>query len=121
MHERRVGTLTLGLLLLLTGVLYLAANVFNIPIDAEIIEFWPLVLISLGIEVLYYNHVCGKQNTTIKFSGLSLFLIIIVLFFSFGAFVFSKICNEVLDPNSPIYYRNYINHVSLISNFKNLC
>ena len=67
----------------------------------------------IGIEVLIYNHEAIKQNCSIRFDGMSLFLIILVLFFSFSACVFSKISTEVLNPNSPIYYQKHFHHISM--------
>lgn len=48
----RVGSVTFGILLVLTGILFLT-RLFLPGLDYEaVIHFWPLILISLGIEVL---------------------------------------------------------------------
>jgi len=49
----RVGSVTFGVVLVVTGVLFLL-QVFFPRMDYEVIfHFWPLILISLGVEVLF--------------------------------------------------------------------
>lgn len=49
---RRVGSVTFGCVLIVTGVLFLI-HLFLPRLDYRIIfRFWPLILITLGIEVL---------------------------------------------------------------------
>ncbi len=49
---RRVGSVTFGLTLVATGILFLA-NLFYPAFDyLTIYRFWPMILIVLGIEVL---------------------------------------------------------------------
>lgn len=48
----RVGSVTFGIVLIATGILFLL-HVFFPRMDYEVIfHFWPLILISLGVEVL---------------------------------------------------------------------
>lgn len=50
---RRVGSVTFGVVLITIGVLFLL-HVFFPRMDYEVIfHFWPLILISLGVEVLF--------------------------------------------------------------------
>ncbi len=59
----RVGSVTFGLLLVLTGILFLIRAFFP-RLDYEVVfHFWPLVLIFLGIEVLFG---CTKKNFEIR-------------------------------------------------------
>ena len=45
---RRVGSVTFGMVLVVTGVLFLPG------LDLRVIfQFWPLMLITLGVEVLF--------------------------------------------------------------------
>jgi hypothetical protein len=109
MQGRRVGTLTLGIILIIIGIAYLLSNIYNLEISFQILKWWPITFIMIGIEVLIYNHKALKENCSIRFDGISLFLIVLILFFSFSACVFSKISTEILNPNSPIYYQKYLN------------
>ncbi len=49
---RRVGSVTFGLVLIVTGVLFLI-HLFLPRLDFRVVfQFWPLMLITLGVEVL---------------------------------------------------------------------
>lgn len=108
MQARRVGTLTFGALLIILGVLYLLATVFNISIEGKILDFWPLILVSLGIEVLVLNDRALKNDLPLRYDFVSFILIIVMLVFSFWTFTASKFLGEFLNPGSPLFYRNYI-------------
>lgn len=108
MQSRRVGTLTLGSLLIILGMLYLLITVFNIPIEKKILDFWPLILVSLGIEVLVLNDRALKNDLPLRYDFISFVLIIIMLVFSFSTYTASRLLGEFLDPSSPLFYRNYI-------------
>lgn len=109
MQSRRVGTLTLGVLLIVLGIFYLSITVLNIPLEKKILEFWPLILVGLGIEVLVLNNKSLKKDIPLKYDFISFILIIIMLVFSFGTFTASKLIGEFLDPSSPLFYRNHVN------------
>jgi membrane-bound ClpP family serine protease len=108
MQSRRVGTLTLGVLLIILGILYILITIFNMPLEKKILDFWPLILISLGIEILVLNNQAIKNNLTLKYDFTSFILIIIMLVFSFSTFTASKLIGEFLNPSSSLFYRNYI-------------
>jgi hypothetical protein len=108
MQSRRVGTLTLGILLIILGILYLLITVFNIPLEKKILDFWPLILVSLGIEVLVLNDKALKKDLPLRYDFISFLLIIIMLFLSFSTYTASKLLGEFLDPSSPLFYRHYI-------------
>lgn len=49
---RRVGSVTFGMILIVTGVLFLV-HLFLPRLDYRMIfRFWPIILITLGVEVL---------------------------------------------------------------------
>jgi hypothetical protein len=90
MWSRRVGTLTLGILLISTGITFFLSTFFNLSLEKEILKFWPLIRISIGIEILALNNIALKQKMYIKYDFISLLLIIIILFFSFGTYTFGN-------------------------------
>ena len=51
-YIHRMGTITAGITLVLTGVLFLVRLFFPFFDPYEVIRFWPVLLIMLGIEVL---------------------------------------------------------------------
>ena len=101
MQNRRVGTLTFGFLLIVLGIIYFIASVFNIQILSIILSFWPLILISLGIEVLILNKISLKNNVPLRYDIISFILIIIIFFFAFGTFT---VCTGVKHLNNTNYY-----------------
>lgn len=108
MQSRRVGTLTLGILLIVLGIIYILMTFFNLPLWKNLIDFWPLILISLGIEVLVLNNIALKNNIPLRYDFISFILIIVMFFFAFGTFAFSTVAKDCLNPSSPIFYRHYI-------------
>ena len=62
----RVGTLTLGITMLAIGILYFV-RIFWSGMDAMwIYRFWPVIFISLGVEILLANAQKGVQIINIK-------------------------------------------------------
>lgn len=111
MQGRRVGTLTLGILSIVIGITYLLSNIYNLKIIVQVLKLWPIALIMIGLEVLIYNHKALKENCSMRFDGISLFLIVLILVFSFSICAFSKVSTELLNPNSPIYYQKYLTYI----------
>ena len=55
MRERRIGTITMGVCLVVFGVLFLVL-IFGGFLNYELIfHLWPLILIGLGMEILFYT------------------------------------------------------------------
>lgn len=78
---RRVGTLTMGISLVVAGVLF-AAHLFvpeNLSYEL-IFRLWPAILILLGIEVLIAN-VKNKEEKII-YDGWAMFIMFLVLLFA---------------------------------------
>ncbi|PJI07791.1 hypothetical protein CUB90_07895 [Clostridium sp. CT7] len=95
MQQRRVGTLTFGILLIVWGVLYLCITIFKLPLENMLLNLWPLILIFLGIEILVLNHISIKKNVSLKYDFISFILIILMIFFCFGIYSFSSFLKEV--------------------------
>lgn len=73
MKQRRVGTYTLGLSLILIGII-IPIGLINMTYCMKAVQFAPLLLVALGIEILIYAF-CFKEDK-LKYDGLSIFLII---------------------------------------------
>ena len=81
MANRRVGTMTLGIVLIGTGIcgiLHLINDSFMTL--ADYVQWWPLVLIILGIEVLL-AWVFSKGDK-LRYDGWAVFLMVCMLFFA---------------------------------------
>ena len=95
MRQWRVGSITLGLVLIAIGVGVLISNIYGADWVSEILKWWPLVLIALGIEVLTSFFVSKEQPPTVRYSGFSIFLIIILIIILGGASGMLSIANCV--------------------------
>lgn len=51
----RVGSVTTGISMIGWGVLFILFEVHVITDLAVVLKIWPVILISLGLEILWYN------------------------------------------------------------------
>jgi len=61
MRKWRVGTISMGILLVATGILLLLGEIKGISGAMLILRWWPVILIVLGVEILgfifsYYTY-----------------------------------------------------------------
>lgn len=80
MKTHRVGTITFGCILVLLGILLLLHTFIPTLTYAAILNYWPVVLIALGIEILIANSRSGKVN--FSYDGWSIFLMFMILLFT---------------------------------------
>jgi UDP-N-acetylmuramyl pentapeptide phosphotransferase/UDP-N-acetylglucosamine-1-phosphate transferase len=87
----RVGTLTLGGMLITFGILFFL-RIFITGITFDIIfKLWPLILIFLGIEILVANFT--QKEEKLIYDKTAFALIIILSFFSMGMAI-TEFCME---------------------------
>jgi len=78
MRNRRVGTLTFGIILIGIGVLFVTHLFFPAAISYSLISrLWPVALILLGIEVLA-AYIVNKEDK-ITYDGWAVFLMIVII------------------------------------------
>lgn len=83
MKAHRVGTITLGGMLITFGVLFLL-RIFLIDLSYEIIfKLWPIIFIFLGSEILIANFKQSQEEKMI-YDKTAFALIIILSFFAMG-------------------------------------
>lgn len=75
MRQWRVGTVSMGLSLLIMGLFLLASQVFETLVFDTLIAWWPLIFITLGLEILLYAFVSKKEHSLIKYDFLSILFI----------------------------------------------
>lgn len=80
MRTHRVGTVTLGFSLVIFGILFLIHMVIPALRYEIIYRLWPIMLISLGVEVLLTNMKI-EQEAFVYDKG-AVFLMILICFFS---------------------------------------
>jgi hypothetical protein len=87
MRQWRVGTLSMGILLIGVGIALLLEKVNGIGTAALIFRWWPVVLILLGCEILGYAYFSNQESPKIKYDGLSIFIVIIIIMFSCSSYM----------------------------------
>lgn len=75
MQNRRIGTLTLGISLVLLGIL-IPIGLFTDLDVLFVLRLSPLLLIALGGEIVYFA--VRRKDEKIKYDGLSVFMIICI-------------------------------------------
>ncbi len=108
---RRIGSVTFGIVLVITGVIFLLQQ-FIPKIDYVIVfRFWPIVLIGLGIEVLLGSRqknveVLDEEGKIVEQNKViydipAIVLTVVLIFFS----IFMAIMNWALIHSQDIYFR----------------
>ncbi|NLD50282.1 MAG: hypothetical protein GX660_24350 [Clostridiaceae bacterium] len=95
MRQWRVGTFTMGIALVAIGAVMLVAQINGYSALDLILKWWPLVLVMLGIEVLVYIALSKQEEPRLKFDGFSIFMLVIIMIFSAGAFTVSSVASAI--------------------------
>lgn len=62
MRVRRTGSVTLGITLIAIGLVYLVKVFYPAFMVLEVMRFWPVIFIILGIEILVTNRKIAHYN-----------------------------------------------------------
>lgn len=95
--EHRVGTVTGGLSLIATGILFVLHFTFKVISFEFILKLWPCILIGLGIELLVSNFLSRK----FIYDKTAIFLVIIMTLFAM-AMGAAELCLEFILKNGLI-------------------
>ncbi|MEG0691888.1 MAG: hypothetical protein RR444_02275 [Oscillospiraceae bacterium] len=91
--QRRVGTFTLGLTLILIGIL-IPMTLFFKDKALLLLQFAPIVLVMLGVEVLIYAF--KIKDGKLKYDGFSIFLVIMITIVSISTASVAPIVSRVI-------------------------
>ena len=86
MRRWRVGTLSLGVLMIVVGVVMLAAQFKQVAVLDMLLRWWPLILVLIGAEILWHVYTSKEQEPKVKYDVFSIFIIIIILFSGIGMY-----------------------------------
>ncbi len=81
-RTRRVGTISLGLVLVLFGILFLLHLFFPALPYTLIMQFWPCIFIFLGAEILFCTVI--KKDTDFKYDFGAIVIICMLSLFAMG-------------------------------------
>ncbi|NLV89638.1 MAG: hypothetical protein GX021_09805 [Tissierellia bacterium] len=82
MRTRRVGTISMAIVLIGFGLLLLISQVSKISAVEIAIRFWPCILILLGGEILWFSLKSKKEkdDLIIRYDIFSIFIVMVILF-----------------------------------------
>ncbi|MFZ2539538.1 MAG: hypothetical protein WAX04_11640 [Oscillospiraceae bacterium] len=93
MRQRRVGTFTLGITLILIGIMVPLILIFKEK-SLVILQFAPIVLVILGVEVLIYA--IKFKDDVLRYDGVSIFLVIMISIVSIGTASIAPIVSKAI-------------------------
>ncbi|NLG05833.1 MAG: hypothetical protein GX567_18710 [Clostridia bacterium] len=79
-RTRRVGTVTLGITLIVFGILLFCQTLFAAIPYQMLVKAWPMALIVLGIEILI-SQFSRKQDVQIVYDHVAIILTGVLVFF----------------------------------------
>ncbi|MBB6455374.1 hypothetical protein HNQ94_003874 [Salirhabdus euzebyi] len=91
MRQWRIGTFSMGLLLVLLGVSLLLSNVIEIDVLNIALSWWPLLLIVVGLEIILFLFVSKEKLPFLKFDFLSMIFIGVLGFIGIGFFTLHSV------------------------------
>lgn len=77
MEQKRVGTFTLGICLLVFGVLFLIHLFIPSLQYLLIFHLWPVILIMLGAEILFYSIKAPDKHYRYDFAAILIILLLV--------------------------------------------
>lgn len=96
-----IGRTTFGIALILFGISLVIQTLFTLDILKYVLMLWPLIIISLGIEIIYYSN---KNDIEVKYDFLGIILTGIVVFFGIIFSLFNYGVNKILYNDDVIQY-----------------
>ncbi|OMF69692.1 hypothetical protein [Paenibacillus glucanolyticus] len=82
-RQWRVGTLSMGLSLLILGLLVLSSAWKGVEVYSSAVRWWPIVFVLLGTEIVVYTLIFRKQDT-VRYDMFSILLIGFLIFCCIG-------------------------------------
>jgi len=84
MRQWRVGTVSMGSLLLFSGIGLLYAQFNQLAVAQLALKWWPVLFVVLGIEVLLRSYFNRSEETRVKYDLLSIFIILFIVLTGLG-------------------------------------
>lgn len=80
MKNKRVGTISMGIVLIGFGVLILIAQINKLSAVELAVRFWPMILILIGGEVLWYSYrTKDEEDIKIRYDVFSILIVMVIL------------------------------------------
>lgn len=101
MKIKRVGTISMGIVLISFGVILFLSQINKFSALDMVLKIWPVILILMGLEILWYRYLSKGESIVIKYDLFSVFVIFVILFVNIGIFTISEsgLINRVMSVN----------------------
>lgn len=76
--KKLIGRTTFGIALILFGISLILQTLFTADILKYILMFWPLIIISIGVEIIYYSN---KKDVETNYDILGIIVTSVIIFF----------------------------------------
>jgi len=86
MRQWRVGTISMGLVLICTGISLFYAKINSKAVYDTVVKWWPLVFVILGLEVLILSCSRKDKGSPLKYDLFSIFIILVIVFCGLGLY-----------------------------------
>ncbi len=90
MKIKRVGTISMGIVLIAFGVILFLSQINKFSALNMVLKIWPVILILLGLEVLWYRYSSRGEDVVIKYDFFSIICIFMVLIVNIGIFAINE-------------------------------
>lgn len=91
MKNKRVGTISMAIVLIVFGALIFISQISGTSALELSLKLWPLMLILLGLEILYYRFIFKNEDINIKYDIFSILIVTIILVTNLGLYTLVEI------------------------------
>ncbi len=90
MKIKRVGTISMGVVLIVFGVILFLSQINKFSALNIVLKLWPVILILIGLEILWCRYASRDESTVIKYDLFSIFIVLVILIANIGIFAVSE-------------------------------
>lgn len=80
MSKRRVGTISMAIVLIAFGILLFVAQINKVSAVQLAIKFWPGILFLLGGEILWFSYKHKGEDVIVRYDIFSIFIVFTIVF-----------------------------------------
>ncbi|MDD2421330.1 MAG: hypothetical protein PHU78_04240 [Heliobacteriaceae bacterium] len=91
MRQWRVGTLTMGLVLVFSGIGLLYAQFQPAGVVTSLFKWWPVIFVFLGLEVLIQNYLKKDESSVLRYDIFSIIIIFLLVVTGLGLHITSEL------------------------------
>jgi len=96
-RQWRVGTLSMGIILVALGSIMLYSQIAGVQSLGLILKWWPIILVLLGVEILVYIFLSKQEQPKVKFDIFSIFIISFIMLAGVGVYAITSVVQYAKD------------------------